>query len=161
MGEEISRKRGQALRLSNPEIERLASIVRYHMRPINLAQMGELPSRRAIYRFFRAAGAAGVEVCLLSLADTLATYGPTLPQETWIHLVEVVRKLLEAWWEQPEEIISPPVLLNGYDLMQQFNLKPSPQVGQLLEMVREAQAAGELHDRPQAYAFVRAKLDQG
>jgi hypothetical protein len=49
--------------------------------------------------------------------------------------------------------------LNGYDLMQQFNLKPSPQVGQLLEMVREAQAAGELHDRPQAYAFVRAKLD--
>jgi poly(A) polymerase len=147
--------------LSNPEIERLASIVRYHMGPINLAQMGELPSRRAIYRFFRAAGAAGVEVCLLSLADTLATYGPALPQETWIHQVEVVQKLLEAWWEQPEETISPPVLLNGYDLMQQFNLKPSPQVGQLLEMVREAQAAGELHDRPQAYAFVRAKLDQG
>ena len=161
MGEEVSRKRGRALRLSNPEIERLASIVRYHMGPINLAQMGELPSRRAIYRFFRAAGAAGVEVCLLSLADTLATYGPALPQETWIHQVEVVQKLLEAWWEQPEEIISPPVLLNGYDLMQQFNLKPSPQVGQLLEMVREAQAAGELHDRPQAYAFVRAKLDQG
>jgi hypothetical protein len=45
--------------------------------------------------------------------------------------------------------------------MQQFNLKPSPQLGQLLEMVREAQAAGELHDRLQAYAFVRAKLDQG
>ena len=91
----------------------------------------------------------------------LATYGPTLPQSTWIHLVDVIRKLLEAWWEQPEEIISPPVLVNGSDLMGQFDLKPGPQVGQLLEMIREAQAAGELHDRAQALAFVRSKLDQG
>jgi tRNA nucleotidyltransferase/poly(A) polymerase len=161
MGEKVCRKRSQALRLSNPEIERLASIVRYHLRPIYLARSEELPSRRAIYRFFRAAGASGVDVCLLSLADTLATFGPTLPQAIWIHQVDVIRKLLEAWWEQPEEIISPPVLVNGSDLMGEFDLLPGPQVGQLLEMIREAQAAGELHDRAQALAFVRSKLDQG
>jgi hypothetical protein len=69
--------------------------------------------------------------------------------------------LLEAWWEQPQEIISPPALLNGNDLMQQFNLKPGPQVGQLLELIREAQVAGEVSNRAQAYAFVLAKLDQG
>jgi putative nucleotidyltransferase with HDIG domain len=161
VGEKISRKRGAALRLSNPEVERLASIVRFHLRPIHLASSEELPSRRAIYRFFRAAGASGVEVCLLALADTLATYGPTLPKPAWIHLVEVIRKLLEAWWELPVEIISPPVLVNGSDLLEQFDLKPGPQVGQLLEMIREAQAAGELHDRAQAFAFIRAKLDQG
>jgi tRNA nucleotidyltransferase/poly(A) polymerase len=161
MGEKICRKRSQALRLSNPEIEWLASIVRNHLRPFHLARSDELPSRRAIYRFFRAAGAAGVEVCLLSLADTLATYGPTLPQTTWIHQVDVIRTLLEAWWEQPVEIISPPALVNGSDLMEEFDLKPGPQVGQLLEMIREAQAAGELHDRAQAITFVRLKLDQG
>jgi putative nucleotidyltransferase with HDIG domain len=161
IGEKICRKRSRALRLSNPEIELLASIVRYHMRPINLASSHELPSRRAIYRFFRAAGASGVEVCLLSLADTLATYGPTLPKPTWIRQVDVVRELLEAWWEQPEKIIAPLALVNGSDLMGQFNLNPGPQVGQLLEMIREAQAAGELHDRAQALAFVRSKLDQG
>jgi tRNA nucleotidyltransferase/poly(A) polymerase len=160
-GKEISRKRSRALRLSNPEIERLASIVRYHMRPILLARSEELPSRRAIYRFFRDAGVSGVEVCLLSLADTLATYGPVLPQATWIHLVDVIRILLEAWWEQSEEIVSPPALLNGSDLMEHFKLSPGPQVGQLLEMIREAQAAGELQDRTQALAFARLKLDQG
>ena len=161
MGEKISRNRGRALHLSNPEIDRLANIVRYHMRPIILAHSEEPPGRRAIYRFFRAAGISGIDICLLSLADTLATYGPTLPQPTWIHLVDVIRNLMEAWWEQPEEIVSPPVLVNGSDLMGQFDLKPGPQVGQLLEMIREAQAAGELHDRAQAFAFVRSKLDQG
>ncbi len=161
IGEETSRKRSRALRLSNPEIERLGSIVRYHMRPILLARSEELPSRRAIYRFFRDAGASGVEVCLLSLADTLATYGPVLPQATWIHLVDVIRILLQAWWEQSEEIVSPPALLNGRDLIEQFKLSPGPQVGQLLEMIREAQAAGELKDRMQALAFARLKLDQG
>ena len=146
IGEKICRKRSRALRLSNPEIELLANIVRFHLRPIHLARSEQLPSRRAIYRFFRAAGASGVEVCLLSLADTLATYGPTLPQATWIHQVDVIRQLLEAWWEQSAEIIAPPVLLNGRDLIGQFDLKPGPQVGQLLEMIREAQAAGELHE---------------
>jgi putative nucleotidyltransferase with HDIG domain len=160
-GEEISRKRGQALRLNNSEIARLASIVRLHMRPMLLGRSEERPSRRAIYRFFRDAGASGVDVCLLALADTLATYGPGLPQAKWIHLVDVIRILLEAWWEQPSEIISPPVFLNGNDLMQNFNLEPGPQVGELLELIREAQAAGELHDRAQALAFAHDKLDQG
>lgn len=161
MGEEISRKRCRALRLSNPEIERLASIVRYHMRPILLARSEQLPSRRAIYRFFRDTGVSGIDVCLLALADTLATFGPGLPLATWIHLVDVIRTLLEAWWEQTEEIVSPPVLITGKDLMEHLNIAPGPQVGQLLELIREAQAAGELQDRAQALAFARLKLDQG
>jgi len=161
MGAEAIHRRGKALRLSNPEVERITNIVRFHMRPLLLAQSDDLPSRRAIYRFFRGAGESGIDVCLLALADTMATYGPGLPDKTWMHMVDVVRSLLEAWWEQPEKIISPPVLLTGDDLIEQFNLKSGPRVGKLLEMVREAQAAGELEDRTQALAFARAKLDQG
>ena len=100
-------------------------------------------------------------MCLLALADTLATYGPGLPRAKWIHMVDVIRILLEAWWEQPDEIISPPILLNGNDLMLNFNIDPGPQVGELLELIREAQAAGELHDRAQALAFAHDKLNQG
>ena len=54
----------------------METIVRNHMRPLLLGQGGGLPSRRSIYRFFRATGLAGVDVCFLSLADFLATYGP-------------------------------------------------------------------------------------
>ena len=90
IGAELVVKQGQDLQLSNAEIKRLRSIVQNHMRPLWLANTCKLPSRRATYRFFRDTGPAGVDVCLLSLADTLATYGMTLSPDTWIHQVEAL-----------------------------------------------------------------------
>ncbi|MFZ6030321.1 MAG: CCA tRNA nucleotidyltransferase [Chloroflexota bacterium] len=146
--------RARAFHLSNAETERLKQIVRGHMRPLLLAQEG-LPTPRAVYRFFRDTGEAGVEICLLSLADMLGTYGPALPQERWAALLDVIRVLLEAWWERPQEAISPPALLNGHDLMQALKLSPGPQVGELLEAIREAQAMGTVTTREEAFALAR------
>jgi len=158
VGEQVVARRASELHLSNDEIERLKKIVHHHMRPLLLAQTGQLPTRRAVYRFFHATGPAGVDVCLLSLADSLATYGSELPQDLWGQQIDVIRTLLEAWWERPDESVSPPVLIDGHDLMQALNLEPGPEVGRLLELVREAQASGEVHDQAGALAMARARL---
>jgi len=99
--------------LSKPEIDHLTTIVRHHMRPLWLVQSKEPLSRRAIYRFYRDTGPAGVDIALISLADTLATYGPTLPQELWVNQLEVVRALLQAWWEHPRKVYHLRHLLPG------------------------------------------------
>jgi putative nucleotidyltransferase with HDIG domain len=156
LGVQIVRQRAMHLHLSNLEVDRLGSIVRNHMRPLVLAQGDQPPTHRAIYHFFRDTGESGVDVCLLALADNLATYGPTLPQETWARQLDVVRTLLEAWWEQPEERVSPPPLVTGYDLMQALELKPGPRIGVLLGAIREAQATGEVKSREQALEFARS-----
>lgn len=158
LGEKLVIHRGQALHLSNDEIDRLRTVVRHHMRPLLLAQMDGLPSRRAIYRFYRDTGPAGVDICVHALADTLATYGPGLSQDTWMRQLDIARSLLEAWWEHPEESVAPPALLDGYALMQAFDLKPGPQIGRLLEALREAQATGQVTDRQQALEFTRQQL---
>lgn len=160
-GSEITRRRGHALRLSSLEIGRSVKIVRHHMRPLLLEQAGQLPSRRAIYRFFNDCGAAGVDVCLLALADRMAAYGSGLPQEAWASLLEVVRTLLEAWWLEAEQKISPPALLDGEELMREFQLVPGPLIGRLLAALKEAQAAGEVQSREEALDFIRLQLDQG
>lgn len=160
IGEGLIEARAEALRLSKDEQKRLRTIVRHHMRPILLAQRGQLPSRRAVYRFFRDTGEAGVDVCLLSLADILATYGHTLPQEVWKHYLDVVRTLLEAYWEYPEQSVSPPALLNGDDLMTAFDLQPGERLGELLAAIREAQASGEISDRESALRFAQNWLRQ-
>ncbi|HID05510.1 MAG TPA: HD domain-containing protein, partial [Armatimonadetes bacterium] len=74
VGPELAAERLRALRFSNAEIEQVQTIVAHHMRPVHLSE-SKGPTRRAIYRFFKAMGDAGVEVVLLSLADQLAVYG--------------------------------------------------------------------------------------
>ena len=143
-------KRGKAMKLSNLEIERLVTIVNHHMRPSLLSHAQELPSRKAIYRFFLDTGAAGVDICLLSLADILATYGSTLPQDRWTRQLEVVQMLLKAWWEDRSESIFPRLLINGDDLMKELSISPGPRVGYLLDAIREAQVGGDIHTRQEA-----------
>lgn len=159
IGAEVTRQRAEHLRLSSSEVERLEKIVRHHMRPLLLMQTGQAPSRRSIYRFFRDCGEAGIDICLLSLADTLGVYGSDLPEAVWINILDTVRALLEAYWEHQQENISPPALLNGNDLMMAFNLPPGPKIGQLLEMIQEAQAAGEIQDRQQAIDLAHIHLE--
>ena len=163
-GAEILERRARALALSNDEILRLGIIVRNHMRihfhTNRLVRDGKPPSRRAIYRFFRDTGQAGVDVCILTLADLRATYEQTLPQETWAAALDIVRTLLEAWYEKKEEQVNPPILLDGNDIMQELALQPGPLIGKLLEAVREAQAVGDVSTREQAMDLARGRLKE-
>lgn len=158
-GAALAQARGRALRLSGEENDRFRQIVAYHLRPLHLVQTGRPPTRRAIYRFFRAAGPSGVDVCLLSLADALGTYETSLPQELWNRHLEVVRALLEAWWEHPSERVDPQPLVSGRDLMADLALPPGPEIGWLLEAIREAQAAGQVGTRAEALALAKALLE--
>ena len=150
---DVAARRGEALRLSNAEIRRLTAIVRYW------PQVQALPvSRREVFRYYRAAGDAGVDAVLLALAETMAAYGPRLPHDLWQQRLEAARTLLAAWWEQHDEVVSPPPLLSGHDLMKTLGLAPGPRLGALLEGLQEAQAAGEITTREAALAWVKARL---
>jgi tRNA nucleotidyltransferase/poly(A) polymerase len=159
-GADIGTKRGIHLRLSNKEIDRLRIIIKNHMRPTLLARGRNGPSARAIYRFFRSTGIAGIDICLLSLADLLATYGMSIPQGRWVRQLKVVRNLMEAWWQYPEEKIDPPTILNGHDIIEKFGLSPGPELGILLESLREAQVSGEINSKKEAIRYVGELLKQ-
>jgi hypothetical protein len=94
------------------------------------------------------------------LADLLGKYGAQGPQQDLAQHLDTLRALLEAYYEKPQESVSPPVLLNGDELMVELSLTPGPRVGELLDALREAQAAGEVSDRAQAFAFVRGELNK-
>ncbi|HLA86458.1 MAG TPA: HD domain-containing protein, partial [Anaerolineales bacterium] len=161
-GAEVAVQRARAFNLSNDEIERLQAIIKHHMRIHSFASRMEFdkqtPSRKAIYRFFRDSDRAGIDLILLGLADLRATRANELTLETWTAYLDVARILLENYWERPEEVISPPRLLDGHELMKELNLRPGPFVGQLLEAIRENQAAGKIENREQALAFAREEL---
>jgi poly(A) polymerase len=123
------------------------------MRPTQLSQEG-MPSDRAVYRYFRDTGQAGLDILYLNLADHLATRGPDLDITSWQEHIKLVEYLLEKYFER-ENVINPPKIIDGYDIMKSFGLSPGPQIGELLDAVKEAQASGELADKEQALAYLK------
>ncbi|MFQ5420402.1 MAG: HDIG domain-containing metalloprotein, partial [Anaerolineae bacterium] len=156
VGSQIAGRRLRRLSLSNQAIEQVKRIVAAHMRPLLLVQAGHIPpSRRAIFRFFRAAGAAGLDVCLLALADHLATYDGAGDEGEWDKLVRLTAVLLRHYFQKREETVSPPPLVDGRALIDELQLTPGPEIGRLLRLIQEGQAAGEIATREQAIQFAR------
>jgi hypothetical protein len=65
--------------------------------------------------------------------------------------------LLTAYFDQPERV-APRPLINGHELMEVLALPPGPEVGRLLEAVREAQAAGRVNSREAAFALAASLM---
>jgi poly(A) polymerase len=159
IGGEIAQARALALRLSNEEIERLTAVVLHHMRPHLLYSSGTLTTH-AVYRFWRDTGSAGVDICLLAMADYLGTYGSTLDSRAWTSYLEMIQTLLESYYHRHSPAAAPPPLLSGQILLDRFELTPGPQIGVLLEHLREAQAVGDVSTTEEALAWVQRFLEQ-
>jgi hypothetical protein len=161
-GAEVAADRGRGFNLSNDEVQRIRTIIQHHMRfhffTNRLEADGQEPSRKAIYRFFRDTGRAGVDLVLLGLADLRGMRGATLTQETWTAALGVARILLENYWEKPQETVAPPRMLDGNELMSELGLQPGRIVGQLLEAIREGQATGRVASREEAIELAREHL---
>jgi putative nucleotidyltransferase with HDIG domain len=153
----LAEERLWALRFSKNAIDRVTGIIGGHMRPHWLA---EVPlTRRAQYRFFRDTKDYGVDILLLSMADHLATHGPEVNQAAWGERLGMVAEMFVTYFSQHEEVVAPPPLVNGNDLMQELSLLPGKQIGVILEAIREAQASGEVVTREEALTLAKGMQD--
>jgi poly(A) polymerase len=146
----------ERLRFSNREIRLVESLVYHHLHPVQMAKE-ELPTQRAIYRYFRDTGEVSIDTLFLALADYLASRGPLASMEEWKKHCELVNYIL-AEHDKQEAKILPVKLVGGNDIMSTFDLAPGPLIGKLLAMVNEAHASGEISTKEEALALVQRKL---
>lgn len=154
LGEQMVLDRLAALRFSNEEKARVAALTKGHMHRIFWDALDD----RALHRFWRGVGEAGVDLCLFVLADYLGANTHALQQDEWLRLVERVRLVLDAYYNDYDRLVAPPPLLDGNTLMTYLGLPPGPIIGQLLEIIREAQAVGEVRTLDEALEAARAFL---
>jgi tRNA nucleotidyltransferase/poly(A) polymerase len=136
---------------------RLAQLVAaHHMRPGQLGQNGPV-TLRAIRRYFVDLGPEGIHVALFSLADHLAALGPQPAGDTWRRHLGVVRQLLTSYIRERDSIL-PPRLISPEELMRRLKLEPGPIIGQLLDLISEAQTEGKIHSKEEALWFAEEHL---
>ncbi len=152
-GVEMSNAIMRRMRFSNDEIEIVTRAVREHLRPAQLARESRV-SNRAAYRFFRDAGDAGIDTCVLALSDGRGKASSVdAPSDAAQRATNAA--LLDRYFHAPETVIAPPALIDGRTLMSELKMDAGPRVGELLEAIREAQVEGEIKTREDALAFAR------
>ncbi len=159
-GAEMTRLILQRLRFSKRAVELLNMMVQHHLRPGQMAQDGELPTGKAIFRFFRDAGDAAIDTLYLNMADYLAARGPLLSERQWSDYSLTVGHILREGLERkaPKAL---PLLVDGHDIMEAFSLSPGPKVGELLSLAQEACADGEIDSKEDALELLRNSLNSG
>jgi poly(A) polymerase/tRNA nucleotidyltransferase (CCA-adding enzyme) len=166
IGAEMVGQRLEQLRFSRPEIVLARTVVENHLRPhlLDHAFAGQSISRRASYRFFCDIGGrqfdqlAGVDTLLLAVADRLGT-NTNLPANWSEYLTHVNQLLTFAFAGDGLQRTKQPIL-DGHTLMQQLRLQPGRQVGEILDHVLEAQAAGEISTLDEALVLAHRWLDK-
>ncbi|MBN1151664.1 MAG: CCA tRNA nucleotidyltransferase [Dehalococcoidia bacterium] len=145
------------LRFSSQEITFVETLVCHHLRPSQMSSDG-MPTRRAVYRFFRDTGSAGIGVLYLAMADYLACRGPLFTMREWKYTCDLVNFTLREH-ERQQQVIAPSRLMDGSELMRALGLQPGPTVGVLLETIQEAQAEGLISTRDEALQLARKTIE--
>ena len=150
----------ERLRVSGRGVELVSAMVEHHLRPSQMSQGGELPTPRAVYRYYRDVADAAIDTLYLNLADYLAARGPSLSRREWSDHCRIIDHISQGGLVQASEEGLPP-LVDGHEIMRTFSLQPGPQIGSLLELVRESQAGGEIETKEEALELVRSRLGAG
>jgi poly(A) polymerase len=159
-GAEVAARVLTRLRFSGRAVELMRGMVRHHLRPSQMAEKGELPSPRAIYRFHRELGDAAIDTLYLNLGDYLAARGPDLDRRDWEEHCRVIGHILREGLA-PKAEARAPSLIDGHVIMDRFSLPPGPAIGRLVELVREAQGSGEISTSDEAIQLVESVLSSG
>ncbi|MBM3462926.1 MAG: HDIG domain-containing protein [Armatimonadetes bacterium] len=143
---------GERLRLSRLAIRLLHKSVRWHLRPLDLPEVGRLKARH-VRHYFRDAGDAGVETLVLSLADSAASGGPSNTPQVREALRRRVGWMLDWYFGDGRRQCVP--LVRGDEAAALLGVPPGPRVGKLLERLLDAQVDGRVRDREEAERYLK------
>ncbi len=149
------------LRLSRLEAQQADTIIRHHLRPLQLftASRRHHLRNRVFHRYFKKTAPWGVDLLVHALGDWRGKRKTLTTRDDGFQAF--VTGLIGYYFETYRQALAAAPLLNGNDLIRHFGLKPGPAVGSLLDQIEEARLDGSLTTREEALAFVHRNLADG
>ena len=153
LGGEIVKDELKKLNFSTKAINYISKMVRYHIYPATLANVSD--NNKAFARFVRKIGEDTPDLIELSRADRLSALGPDITSQMVDNALNHLENLLNYYIKVQSEVKNPKSLLDGCEIMDLLNIKPSKKVGEIIEMLIEEQLAGNIETKEEAIEFIR------
>jgi poly(A) polymerase len=152
VGQDVIAGITRRLRTSAALREFVGHITRHHLRLGFLVHERPL-SRAAVYRYLTQTEPTSVETTVLTVADRLATRGRNAEEAIAAHL-ELARELMAEALDF-RAVGKPKAPVRGDVLARELGIDSGPEIGELLERLREAAFTGEATTPEDAIALAR------
>ncbi len=144
--------------LSNQEAGFLLQGIKATRNWLRSSQEKEVNEAVDVYRYFNHYGQAGVAAVFIGLGEIMNDQTGDQGQDHWIDHLDQARFFLEGYWERHSEWVDPPLLVDGNDIQRELRIAPGPEIGSLLELLREEQVRSGLTLKSEGLAFLKQHL---
>jgi len=160
IGADLTRKICQRLKLSSADEfkidpERLAWLVKSHL--LLLHGHVEEMKNSTIEKYFFNPKFNGQNLLKLAFVDGLASV-PAKGESDLTNFYKMIKRIKDLQTMSKEKERLPKSILDGHQIMKKFNLKPGPQIGELLKILREEQLAKRVRNKKEGFEFLKKYL---
>lgn len=152
VGAQIAVKELEDLKFSNKQVSYICKMIKYHIYPASLINSAD--NKKAFARFVKKLGLDSLDVIALSRADRLSALGEAVTKEMLEKSLAHLDNLEEYYKSVKDIADSPRPLLDGKEIMQILNLKPSKIIGEIIDELIEMQLANEIKTKEEAINYV-------
>jgi tRNA nucleotidyltransferase/poly(A) polymerase len=155
VGAKIVVPRLKDLKFSKKQIAYVQKIIKYHMYPAFIVTAEEA-TEKTFLRFFRKIENDCIDLIAIAHADRLSTKGPDITEKMINDNINGLKNLLNEYKTQKESLKPLPKLLDGVEIMELLDIKPSQTLGNIIKQLKEAQMSLEVNTKEEAISFVKS-----
>lgn len=157
IGAEVAQKMIARVRLSSAygsgiSPEKIAWLIKNHLLLLN----SDLKTMKnnTLEKYFFKDRVLGQALQRLMFVDALASV--RADGKTSLTLYRALKRRIAHFSKKIEgEILLPKPIVSGYDIMKTLDIKPGPQIGAIIERIREEQLSGKIKKKKQALVFLK------
>lgn len=142
------------MKFSKKQIEYISSMIKNHIYPSNVIT-AEILNEKVMMRYVRKMGSNAIDNIILAKADRLSARGEAITEEIINENINGLDKLLHFYIEKRDSLKPLPKLLDGFEVMKLKEIKQSPELGYILNALKEAQINGDINTKEEAIEFVK------
>lgn len=141
------------LKFSKKQIEYISCMIKNHIYPSNVIVAPSL-NDKVMMRYVRKMGDNVIDNIILAKADRLSARGVDITEEIVNANISGLDKLLDFYLSKKDSLAPLPKLIDGREIMEILNIKPSPKLGEIINAINEAQLNGDISTHEDAVKMV-------
>ncbi|MBR1907514.1 HD domain-containing protein [bacterium] len=145
----------RGLKFSKKQTEYISKMIKHHIYPSHVIS-SEIVTDKIKMRYIRKMENDVIDNIILAMSDRMSARGKAVTEEMVKDNISGLTNLLNFYLEIKDTLEPLPKLLDGEEIMEILNLKPSKELGNVIKQLKEAQLNGDVNTKEDAVKYIKS-----